>query len=111
MTAVFYTDTDETNPLTPSWKACLLRMQHMFALIQEPPSVKYAVIKWRDGTKEILSRRRASAFCCGIAIENESPDDGCNHASKQGSFGHIKEGVLWLRDLNAGRSPVARYIK
>src|ERR1700677_3296026 len=89
MAAVFYADQDLSRPLTPAWRAWLLRTQHMFALLQEPPSVKYAVIKWRDGTQEILSRRRASAFCYGIAIESESPDDGRNHASKQGSFGHI----------------------
>jgi hypothetical protein len=111
MTAVFYADQDLSLPLTPAWRAWLLRAEFMFRLHREPPSVKYAVIKWRDGTQEILSRRRANAFCYGIAIESESPDDERNHASKQGAFGHIKEGVLWLRDLNAGRSPVARYIK
>jgi hypothetical protein len=110
MQAIVYLDTDSSRPLTPARKAWLLRMQFMFALLQEPTSVKFAVIKWRDGSEQILSRRRASAFRAGIAIESGPPNTEQIRGSEQGSISRVAEGALWMRDLRAGRNPLTRVL-
>jgi hypothetical protein len=110
MNAKLYDDTDLSRPLTPSWREWLLRMQHIFRLAAEPPDVHDAIISWRDGSKSHVHRACADAFCVGVRIEAGQPPAKKLNLSDSTELEFVRQGALWLRDLNAGRSPAARYV-
>jgi hypothetical protein len=108
MKTVTYDDLDLRSPLTTNWKVWLFRTQHTFQLLQESPSVKRAIVQWRDGTTWTIQRNHAIAFRIGIAIEGGPPNTERINMKAAGVIEHIAQGAWWIRDLNAGRSPVAR---
>jgi hypothetical protein len=109
MNAKLYDDTDLSRPLTPSWREWLLRTQHMFQLASEPLDIRDAIIIWRDGSRSHIHRKHADAFCVGIDIESGRTTAKKLNLHDSMALEFAWQGALWIRDLNAGRSPAARY--